>query len=78
LVDHDRLDGWLNYAYQALKATVTITRSNARPDAAESMPWLLDLAFALTGRVRPYHTYCPGSFANIHSRTGQPTYSCRR
>ena len=31
----------------------------ARLDAAESVPWLLDVVFAMAGRVRPYNKYLP-------------------
>lgn len=58
LVEHDRLDGWLNLAYRALNDR------DGRPlecrlDAAESLPWLLDVIFSLAGRVRPYNKYLP-------------------
>jgi hypothetical protein len=57
LVEHDRLDGWINYAYRALKSDRDGRRLERRLDAAESMPWLLDVIFTLAGRVRPYHKY---------------------
>ncbi|MCW6007412.1 hypothetical protein K1W54_23115 [Micromonospora sp. CPCC 205371] len=59
LVEHDRLDGWLNYAYRALKNDRDGRALECRLDAAESMPWLLDVVFTLAGRVRPYHKYLP-------------------
>jgi predicted nucleotidyltransferase len=59
LVQHDRLDGWINYAYRAIKNDRDGRRLERRLDAAESMPWLLDVIFALAGRVRPYHKYLP-------------------
>lgn len=59
LVEHDRLDGWLNYAYRALKNDRDGRALERRLDAAESMPWLLDVIFSLAGRVRPYHKYLP-------------------
>lgn len=59
LVEHDRLDGWLNYAYRALKNDRDGRVVERRLDAAESMPWLLDVIFSLAGRVRPYHKYLP-------------------
>lgn len=59
LVEHDRLDGWLNYAYRALKNDRDGRTLERRLDAAESMPWLLDVIFSLGGRVRPYHKYLP-------------------
>lgn len=59
LVTHDRLDGWVNYAYRALKSDRDGRALECRLDAAESMPWLLDVIFTLHGRVRPYHKYLP-------------------
>ena len=59
LLEHDRLDGWVNYAYRALKSDRDNRPLERRLDAAESMPWLLDVVFALEGRVRPYHKYLP-------------------
>lgn len=57
LIDHDRLDGWLNFAYRSLKADRDGRPMEARLDAAESVPWLLDVVFAMAGRVRPYNKY---------------------
>ncbi len=59
LIEHDRLDGWLNYAYRALKNDRDGRALERRLDAAESVPWLLDVIFSLAGRVRPYHKYLP-------------------
>lgn len=59
LVAHDRLDGWINYAYRALKSDRDGRALERRLDAAESIPWLLDTVFTLAGRVRPYHKYLP-------------------
>ncbi|MBB2946405.1 putative nucleotidyltransferase [Actinoplanes lutulentus] len=59
LVEHDRLDGWLNFAYRALKNDRDGRTLERRLDAAESMPWLLDVIFTLEGRVHPYHKYLP-------------------
>ncbi|MCL8024318.1 SDR family oxidoreductase [Nocardioides sp. BSK12Z-3] len=59
LVTHDRLDGWVNYAYRALKSDRDGRVRERRLDAAESVPWLLDTVFSLGGRVRPYHKYLP-------------------
>lgn len=59
LIDHVRLGGWLNYAYRALKSHRDGHLLESRLDAAESMPWLLDVIFTLEGRVRPYHKYLP-------------------
>ena len=59
LIEHDRLDGWLNYAYRTLKSDRDDRPLERRLDAAESVPWLLDVIFALNRRVRPYHKYLP-------------------
>ena len=59
LIEHDRLDGWLNFAYRALKNHRDGRPLETRLDAAESVPWLLDVVFALAGRVRPYNKYLP-------------------
>lgn len=59
LVEHDRLDGWINYAYRALKNDRDGRALERRLDAAESLPWLLDVIFSLAGRVRPYQKYLP-------------------
>lgn len=57
LIEHDRLDGWVNFAYRALKNHRDRRPLETRLDAAESVPWLLDVVFALAGRVRPYNKY---------------------
>ncbi len=57
LTDGDRLDGWVNFAYRALKSDRDGRALESRLDAAESVPWLLDTIFALAGRVRPYNKY---------------------
>ena len=36
---------------------MTVARCERRLDAAESVAWLLDVVFALAGRVRPYNKY---------------------
>ncbi|MGI8522613.1 MAG: nucleotidyltransferase domain-containing protein [Nocardioides sp.] len=59
LIDHDRLDGWVNFAYRALKSHRDGRVPESRLDAAESLPWLLDVVFTLAGRVRPYNKYLP-------------------
>jgi hypothetical protein len=59
LIDHDRLDGWINFAYRALKGDRDGRPLETRLDAAESVPWLLDVVFAVAGRVRPYNKYLP-------------------
>ena len=53
LVRHDRLDRWLNYAYRALKNDRDGRRLERRLEAAEAVPWRLDVGFTLAGSVRP-------------------------
>ena len=71
LVDHDRLDGWINVAYRALKSDRDGRALEARLDAAESVPWLLDVVFAIAGRVRPYNKYLPWEL-RTHPLAGWP------
>jgi len=59
LVDHDQLDGWVNFAYRSLRSDRDGRPLQAQLDAAESLPWLLHVAFTLAGRVRPYNKYLP-------------------
>jgi len=63
LTTHDRLDGWVNFAYRALKSDRDGRPLQRRLDAAESVPWLLDVVFTLAGRVRPYNKYLPWELA---------------
>lgn len=55
----DRLDGYINFVYRALKAERDGRTLERRLDAAESVTWWLDTVFALNGRVRPYNKYLP-------------------
>jgi hypothetical protein len=57
LLPHDRLDGWINFAYRALKSDRDGRSAERRLDAVESVAWLLDVIFTLAGRVRPYNKY---------------------
>lgn len=59
LVNHDRLDGWVNFAYRSLKSDRDGRPLESRLDAIESVPWLMDVVFTLAGRVRPYNKYLP-------------------
>lgn len=59
LVDQDRLDGYVNFAYRALKNHRDGRLLEARLDAAESVSWLLHVVFTLAGRLRPYNKYLP-------------------
>lgn len=71
LIEHDRLDGWVNYAYRALKSDRDGRALERRLDAAESVPWLLDTIWSLAGRVRPYHKYLPWEL-RAHPLPGWP------
>jgi hypothetical protein len=71
LVTHDRLDGYVNYAYRAVKSDRDARPLERRLDAAESVPWLLDTVFALEGRVRPYMKYLPWEL-RTHPLPGWP------
>lgn len=71
LIDHDRLEGWVNFAYRALKNDRDGRALEARLDAAESVPWLLDVVFATAGRVRPYNKYLPWEL-RTHPLDGWP------
>jgi predicted nucleotidyltransferase len=55
----DRLDGYVNFAFRAMKAERDGRPLELRLDAAESVTWWLDTVFALRGRVRPYNKYLP-------------------
>jgi len=57
LLHGDQLDGYVNMAYRALKSERDGRRLESRLDAAESVPWWLDVVFTLEGRVRPYNKY---------------------
>lgn len=59
LIDQDQLDGYVNFAYRALKSHRDGRLLESRLDAAESLPWLLNVVFALAGRLRPYNKYLP-------------------
>jgi len=59
LIDQDQLDGYVNFAYRALKSHRDGRLLEARLDAAESLPWLLNVVFTLAGRLRPYNKYLP-------------------
>lgn len=53
----DRLDGYVNLVYRALKSDREGRPAQCRLDAAEAAPWLLDVVFTLNARVRPYNKY---------------------
>jgi hypothetical protein len=74
-----RLDGYLNLTYRALKSDRAGRPLQCRLDTAESVPWLLDVVFALSGRVRPYGSYLAWELRSTRSpsRSGPPTPCCR-
>jgi hypothetical protein len=51
------LDCYVNFAYRSAKNRRDGRPVEARLDAAESVPALLTMVFALHGRVRPYNKY---------------------
>lgn len=53
------LDGYINFYYRARKSHRDGLLTEARLDAAESVPWFLDFLFAAFGRVRPYNKWLP-------------------
>ena len=57
LIDQDRLDGYVNFAYRALKNHRDRRVLETRLDAAVSLDWLLHVVFTLAGRLRPYNKY---------------------
>ncbi len=57
LVDGDQLDGYVNFAYRALKSARDGRALESRLDAVETLAWWLNVVFALEDRVRPYNKY---------------------
>lgn len=57
LVGRSRLDEFINFTYRALKSHRDGRTEAARLDSAESVASMLDVVFALSGRVRPYNKY---------------------
>jgi hypothetical protein len=53
----EALDGYINQYYRAAKARRDGNELAVRLDAAESVPWVLTLLFALHERVRPFNKY---------------------
>lgn len=51
------LDAYLNFVYRAMKADRNGRPLECRLDAAEAVPPLLEVVFALSARVRPYNGY---------------------
>ena len=51
------LDTYINQLYRAVKSHRDGCVEAARLDEMESVPWLLETAFALHGRLRPYNKY---------------------
>ena len=57
LIGRSRLDEFINFTYRALKSHRDGRPETARLDSAESIASMLDVVFALYGRVRPYNKY---------------------
>jgi predicted nucleotidyltransferase len=57
LIGRSRLDEFINFTYRALKSHRDGRAEAARLDSAESVASMLDVVFALSGRVRPYNKY---------------------
>jgi predicted nucleotidyltransferase len=57
LIGRSRLDEYINFTYRALKSHRDGRTEAARLDSAESIASMLDVVFALSGRVRPYNKY---------------------
>jgi predicted nucleotidyltransferase len=57
LIGRSRLDEYINFTYRALKSHRDGRTEAARLDSAESVASMLDVVFALSGRVRPYNKY---------------------
>jgi predicted nucleotidyltransferase len=57
LVGRSRLDEFINFTYRALKSHREGRTEAARLDSAESVASMLDVVFALSGRIRPYNKY---------------------
>ena len=69
LIDHARLDGWINLVYRALKSARDGNHLEAALDGSESVHMFLDVIFALEGQVRPYNKYFRWALRN-HPLTG--------
>jgi len=54
-----RVDGVVNFLYRAIKSARDGRVLECRLDCAEAIPWLLEVIFAFSGRVRPFNKYLP-------------------
>lgn len=57
LIDDSRVDWFVNSTYRALKSHRDGRLQASRLDSVEAIVPMLDLIFALAGRVRPYNKY---------------------
>lgn len=53
------LDGYVNAYYRSAKNLHRGLALESRLDAAESIPWFVEVLFAVHGRVRPYNKWLP-------------------
>ncbi|WP_329378376.1 hypothetical protein [Streptomyces sp. NBC_01716] len=67
------LDAYINSLYRSLKSHRDGRPAVAHLDAAESVPYLLTVVFALHQRVRPYNKYLPWELA--HHPLGAPQWA---
>lgn len=64
LVDDSRVDWFINDTYRALKSHRDGRLQASRLDSVEAIVPMLDLVFALAGRVRPYNKYLQWELTN--------------
>lgn len=62
----EKLDGYINYTYRSIKCFKNKNLFAARLQAAYSIPYFLDIIFALdNGRIRPYAEYLEWELENF-------------
>lgn len=60
------LDAYINQVYRSVKCLRNNNEVGARLEAAASIPSLLDLVFAIHGRVRPFFGYLEKELGSVH------------
>ncbi len=60
----NNIGAYINLCYRSMKSADRGDQKTARLDAAESLLYLLNVLFALHGRVRPYNTYLEWEIEN--------------
>lgn len=62
----EKLDGYINYGYRSIKCLRNCDLFAARLQAAYSIPYFLDIIFALdNGRIKPYAEYLKWELENF-------------